>query len=118
MVCDELAAGVLCDYDYSNTSKLEERYLNHYKTLGQFDKRRVLRYRVQEGWRPLCEFLMLPVPDRPFPKLNDAKDLQELSRQAWWTAVRNSLRNVVGGFVVILLTSVAVVRFTWLSFIS
>jgi len=26
---------------------------------------------VTEGWEPLCEFLQLPVPDEPFPHLND-----------------------------------------------
>ncbi|MGI5170882.1 sulfotransferase family protein [Spirillospora sp. CA-253888] len=32
---------------------------------------RLLEFRVSEGWGPLCEFLGVPVPDRPFPKRND-----------------------------------------------
>jgi hypothetical protein len=32
---------------------------------------RLLVYRVSEGWAPLCEFLDVPVPDEPFPNVND-----------------------------------------------
>jgi hypothetical protein len=30
-----------------------------------------------EGWERLCEFLDKPVPDVPYPNLNNPKDLQE-----------------------------------------
>lgn len=33
---------------------------------------KLLVYEVREGWEPLCEFLGVPVPDEPFPRLNDA----------------------------------------------
>ena len=32
---------------------------------------RLLVYDVREGWEPLCKFLGLPIPDEPFPRLND-----------------------------------------------
>jgi len=32
---------------------------------------RLLVWGVEEGWEPLCEFLELPVPDEPFPHVND-----------------------------------------------
>ena len=32
---------------------------------------RLLAYEVKQGWEPLCEFLDVPVPDEPFPHLND-----------------------------------------------
>lgn len=111
MICDELSAAVLCDYDYSDTSKLKERYFQHYQRLGQLEEHRILSYRVQEGWGSLCNFLALPVPDTPFPHSNDSRELQELGRQGWWTAVKNSMRNVFGGALVILLTSMALARF-------
>ena len=34
---------------------------------------RLLVFNVADGWGPLCEFLDVPVPDRPFPHLNDSK---------------------------------------------
>ncbi len=32
---------------------------------------RLLVYRVAEGWAPLCAFLGVPEPDRPFPRVNE-----------------------------------------------
>lgn len=32
---------------------------------------RLLVFSVKEGWEPLCEHLGVPVPDEPFPHLND-----------------------------------------------
>lgn len=37
-------------------------------------KDRLLVFRVQEGWGPLCEFLGCEVPDEPFPHLNEGAD--------------------------------------------
>jgi hypothetical protein len=34
---------------------------------------RLLVWSVGDGWEPLCEFLEVPVPDTPFPHLNDSK---------------------------------------------
>jgi len=31
---------------------------------------RLLEYDVQQGWQPLCDYLGLTVPDKPFPHLN------------------------------------------------
>jgi hypothetical protein len=36
---------------------------------------RLLVYRVQEGWEPLCRFLGTGVPDEPFPRVNVGGDL-------------------------------------------
>ena len=32
---------------------------------------------VKEGWEPLCRFLDVPVPETPFPCLNDAQTFRE-----------------------------------------
>jgi hypothetical protein len=37
---------------------------------------RLLVYEVKQGWRPLCEFLGVPEPDEPFPRLNDAAGMR------------------------------------------
>ncbi len=41
---------------------------------------RLLVYDVKEGWEPLCAFLGVPVPDEPFPHLNDSRQLQRMIR--------------------------------------
>ena len=38
---------------------------------------RLLVWSPSDGWDPLCEFLELPVPDTPFPHLNDSKEFGE-----------------------------------------
>lgn len=43
---------------------------------------RLLVYQVSEGWTPLCEFLQLPVPDQPFPRLNDTQAFRDYNRDA------------------------------------
>lgn len=38
----------------------------------------LLVYEVKEGWQPLCDFLQVPVPDRPMPHLNDAASFRAM----------------------------------------
>ncbi|HEX6289915.1 MAG TPA: sulfotransferase [Herpetosiphonaceae bacterium] len=42
---------------------------------------RLLVYDVKQGWEPLCRFLGVPVPDTPFPHLNDTAEFQRMLRQ-------------------------------------
>jgi hypothetical protein len=42
---------------------------------------RLLVYEIREGWGPLCEFLGVEEPDKPFPHLNDAHTFREVIRQ-------------------------------------
>ena len=37
----------------------------------EVDPDRLLVFEVSEGWKPLCDFLGVPVPDEPFPRVND-----------------------------------------------
>ncbi|HET7479116.1 MAG TPA: sulfotransferase [Rubrobacteraceae bacterium] len=41
---------------------------------------RLLVYEVKESWGPLCEFLGVPEPDAPFPRLNDGAQMQRAIR--------------------------------------
>ena len=38
---------------------------------------RLLVYSVKEGWEPLCKFLGVPVPDVPFPRVNQRGDFKK-----------------------------------------
>ena len=50
---------------------------------------KLLVFDVKEGWGPLCAFLEVPVPDEPFPHLNDAAAFRE---QASWKFFARVLR--------------------------
>jgi len=39
---------------------------------------RLLVYEVAQGWGPLCEFLDVPVPDGPFPRINTREETEDL----------------------------------------
>ncbi|HEV3229749.1 MAG TPA: sulfotransferase [Solirubrobacteraceae bacterium] len=39
---------------------------------------RLLVHEISDGWEPLCEFLDVPVPDTPFPRLNDTDAFREM----------------------------------------
>jgi hypothetical protein len=43
---------------------------------------RLLVFNVKDGWQPLCHFLKVPVPDTPFPRVNDSA-----SFIAWRTGI-------------------------------
>jgi hypothetical protein len=43
---------------------------------------RLLVFRVQEGWEPLCRFLGVDVPDEPFPRVNVGDNLRHNIRTA------------------------------------
>src|SRR5262245_57769728 len=54
------------------------RYRNHNKEVERLiSPERLLVYEVSQGWKPLCEFLGVPVPDEPFPKTNSTDEFQE-----------------------------------------
>ena len=38
---------------------------------------RLLVWAAKDGWGPLCEFLEVPVPDQPFPEINDSGHFAE-----------------------------------------
>jgi hypothetical protein len=45
------------------------------------DPARLLVFDVKEGWGPLCRFLGVAQPDKPFPRLNDTATIQAMMKQ-------------------------------------
>jgi len=39
---------------------------------------RLLTFEVKQGWEPLCKFLHVPVPEEPFPHVNDTAETKGL----------------------------------------
>jgi hypothetical protein len=48
------------------------------------DGERLLIFEVSQGWEPLCEFLDVPVPAGPFPRVNDSKSLRRRFAAIRW----------------------------------
>eukprot|EP00009_Paramoeba_aestuarina_P001022 CAMPEP_0201516584 /NCGR_PEP_ID=MMETSP0161_2-20130828/7880_1 /ASSEMBLY_ACC=CAM_ASM_000251 /TAXON_ID=180227 /ORGANISM="Neoparamoeba aestuarina, Strain SoJaBio B1-5/56/2" /LENGTH=257 /DNA_ID=CAMNT_0047913775 /DNA_START=144 /DNA_END=917 /DNA_ORIENTATION=+ len=57
---------------------LGEQYEKHNKQVQEkVPEDRLLVFNVKEGWEPLCKFLGKPVPDQPFPRVNETKDIEK-----------------------------------------
>lgn len=55
-----------------------QTYREHYDNVRKWTpKERLLDFQLEDGWEPLCEFLGVDVPDDPFPRINDADELQK-----------------------------------------
>ena len=39
---------------------------------------KLLVFSVDQGWGPLCQFLNVPVPDKPFPRVNDRASMKKM----------------------------------------
>jgi hypothetical protein len=53
-------------------------YREHYDTVRRLaEKERLLEFQLKDGWEPLCKFLGKPVPECPFPRINDAAAIEE-----------------------------------------
>jgi hypothetical protein len=61
---------------------------------------KLLVFEVKEGWGPLCEFLGVAEPDKPFPRLNDAAQMRRRIRAV-------QALSLVGPAVLALLATVA-----------
>jgi hypothetical protein len=40
---------------------------------------KLLVFKASDGWEPLCEFLDVPVPPEPYPRVNSREDMQMMS---------------------------------------
>ncbi len=56
------------------------RYHEHFEEVkAGIAPERLLVYSVDQGWGPLCEFLGLPVPDEPFPQVNNREQMSRIT---------------------------------------
>lgn len=69
-VVGKLFDGRLRDHDH--VIGVYERH--NAKVRESFPSDRLLVYELAEGWGPLCDFLGVPVPDEPMPKVNSTED--------------------------------------------
>ena len=59
--------------DRESTELVYNEHIESVKKTISADK--LLIYRINEGWGPLCEFLNVEKPETPFPKVNDTAEM-------------------------------------------
>ena len=47
----------------------------------QVPSAQLLEHRIEDGWKPLCDFLGVAVPDEPYPHLNDRASFSEIGKR-------------------------------------
>ncbi|KAJ5172626.1 hypothetical protein N7492_005219 [Penicillium capsulatum] len=56
----------------------KEKYREHYALVRRLTPPdRLLEFQISDGWEPLCKFLGKPIPEVPFPHLNEKSWLDE-----------------------------------------
>jgi len=45
----------------------------------------LLVFEVSQGWGPLCEFLKVPIPDAPFPHVNESAGMADKMKAMMWS---------------------------------
>ena len=66
------------DYFEQWRSRAKNCYREHNEMIKRITpKDRLLLFKLEDGWRPLCEFLGKPIPDVPFPRVNETEAVQE-----------------------------------------
>jgi len=70
----ERAAREISD-DWDDAERAQAFYERHNDAVRlEAPGERLLEWRAEEGWEPLCQALGLPVPDEPFPRVNTREE--------------------------------------------
>jgi len=79
---NELLTSILKDWtggEWENRRKLKQGFIDHNENIRRLvPKDRLLEFRVEEGWEPLCKFLGKEVPDEPYPRVNEGNNAANL----------------------------------------
>lgn len=80
LVWDGLFDGRITDRE--RALEVFEQHVEHVRST--CPPERLLVFDVADGWEPLCEFLHVPVPQGPFPHLNDARVTRRVVASVRW----------------------------------
>ncbi len=90
----------LRDHWYHNYGEIEpvgkRTYNRHIEWLQEsVPADRLVFFDVKDGWEPLCAALGVPVPDEPFPHINDSDAIEEFSMKQVNSALKQWAKLVV-----------------------
>ncbi|KAF2473762.1 NAD dependent epimerase/dehydratase [Lindgomyces ingoldianus] len=74
--------------DPRDREALRETFLEHYQNVrSRVPKEKLLEFKSQDGWGPLCKFLGKPAPEEPYPRANDAQYTVKLHNYLYWATL-------------------------------
>lgn len=78
--------------DWENRYKLKEGYLKHNEHVRAIvPKGNLLEFRPEQGWEPLCKFLGKPVPNEPYPRINEGTYAADLHNRVYYVVITSAL---------------------------
>lgn len=88
--------------DRTNDQQVLRGFVEHNEEVKRVvQKDRLLVFDVKEGWGPLCRFLNLPIPQQPFPHVNERKVMiARLRKLKYVPAVLKYTTYVLGGLLI------------------
>ena len=99
LVWEKTFDGMFQDREYAIS--IFERHNEEVKRKVSADK--LLVYEVKEGWDPLCEFLGVGAPNKPFPRLNEAGAFRNRIRRRMALTYGIPAASVLGVLVLLIL---------------
>ena len=70
----------LFDHDIHDHDTLIRVFKEHEeKVKAAIPPERLLVFAAKDGWAPLCDFLGVPVPDEPYPRVNSKEEMQQFN---------------------------------------
>jgi Sulfotransferase domain len=74
--------------DWQNRVKLREGFVKHYEHVrSTVPEENLIEHRPTDGWEPLCKFLGKPIPDVPYPRVNEGDSAANLHFKVFWIVV-------------------------------
>jgi len=91
---------VLRDYsvgEWHNRADLRRGFILHYDHIRSIvPKDNLLEFRSEDGWAPLCQFLGKPIPDEPYPHVNEGDHTANIHKVVFCLKVAVLLAKAAG----------------------
>ena len=72
--------------DWQDRGKLREGFRRHYEHVhAVVPAEKMLVFKPEDGWKPLCDFFGKPVPDEPYPHVNEGEFVANLYYILFWS---------------------------------
>jgi len=78
------------EMDEPRARAVYDRYFRRVRELVPDETGRRLEYKLGSGWEPLCAFLGRPVPDVPFPRVNENEEFTRGNEREYRVTVRKA----------------------------
>ena len=91
-------------------SNIAEFLRHNAEVVATVPKEKLLVFDVKQGWGPLCEFLGVPVPNEPFPHLNESKGSMQARLFQFWLETTSPRARAASALVVASILAAVLLR--------